>query len=146
LKSTSVKTGIIDMAAALFVIGGVVSLVVSLVGIPILSVYPFYMQFISFVVALVVIVGLICSLGAIHCYRLVTKRLMSKAGLRGIIFGAILLTFSLGLGGVNQELNTGLGTASAILILIAGAISYVMRETVLPRPPVLVHQETVQAQ
>jgi hypothetical protein len=140
------KTGFIDMAAALFVIGGVVSLVVSFVGIPIYSLYPFQMQFLSLVVAVVVVVGLICSLGAIHCYTLVTKRLMSDAGFRGIIFGAILLTFSLGLGEVNRELNTGLGTASAILILIAGAISYVMREIVLPRPPLLVHQETIQSQ
>ena len=71
------------MAAALFVIGGVVSLVVSLVGIPIYSLYPFQMQYLSFVVAVVLIVGLICSLGAIHCYTLVTKRLMSAAGFRG---------------------------------------------------------------
>ena len=129
------------MAAALFVIGGVVSLVVSLVGIPIYSLYPFQVQDFSFVVAIVMIVGLICSLGAIHCYTLVARRLMSDAGFRGIVFGAILLTFSLGLGGVNRELNTGLGTASAILILVAGTISYVLRQTVLPRPPVLMQQQ-----
>jgi len=140
-RTGSLKTGFIDMAAALFVIGGVVSLVVSLVGMPIYSLYPFQMQYFSFVVAIVIIVGLICSLGAIHCYTLVTRRLMSEAGFRGIVFGAILLTFSLGLVGVNRELNTGLGTASAILILIAGAISYVLRQTVLPRPPVLMQSQ-----
>jgi len=145
IGSNSLKTGFIDMSAALFVIGGVVSLVVSIVGIPIYSLYPFQMQYFSFVVAVVLIVGLICSLGAIHCYTLVTRRLMSAAGFRGIIFGAILLTFSVGLVGVSRELNTGLGTASAILILIAGAISYVMRESVLPRPPVTTHQEALQS-
>ena len=145
-NSNALKTGFIDMAAALFVIGGVVSLVVSLVGIPIYSLYPFQMQYFSFVVAVVLIVGLICSLGAIHCYTLASKRLMSTAGFRGIVFGAILLTFSLGLVGVSGQLKTGLGTASAILILIAGAISYVMRESELPRPPtVVVHQETLQS-
>jgi hypothetical protein len=131
------------MAAALFVIGGVVSLVVNLVGIPIYSLYPFQMQFFSFIVAIVTIVGLVCSLGAIHCYTLVARRLMSDAGFRGIVFGAILLTFGLGLGGVNRELNTGLGTASALLILIAGAISYVLRQTVLPRPPLVLQQKEI---
>jgi len=142
-RSNSLKTGFIDMAAALFVIGGVVSLVVNLVGIPIYSLYPFQMQFFSFVVAIVTLVGLVCSLGAIHCYTLVARRLMSDAGFRGIIFGAILLTFVLGLGGVNRELSTGIGTAGALLILIAGAISYVLRQTVLPRPPLVMQQQEI---
>ena len=61
--------------------------------------------------------------------------------MRGIIFGAILLAFSVGLVGTNRDLNTGLGTASEILVLIAGAISYVLRESVLPRTPVLMREQ-----
>jgi uncharacterized membrane protein len=142
-KSNSLKTGFIDIAAALFVIGGVVSLVVSMVDAPIYSLYPFQLQFFSFLLAVVLIVGVICSIGAIQCFTLATKRRLSEAGIRGIIFGAILLTFSMGLVETNQELNTGLGTASAILILIAGAISFVLRDSVLPRPPLVMREQTM---
>jgi len=135
------KTGFIDIAAALFVIGGVVSLVVSLVAIPIYSLYPFQMQFFSFVIAVALIVGVICALGSIHCFTLASKRLLREAGMRGIIFGAILLAFSVGLVGTNQGPNTGLGTASSILILIAGAISYVLRDSVLPRAPISMREQ-----
>jgi hypothetical protein len=64
--------------------------------------------------------------------------------MRGIIFGAILLAFSVGLGGANRALNTGLGTASAILILIAGAISFVLQDSVLPKAPISVPEQVVQ--
>jgi hypothetical protein len=133
--SGSLKTAFIDIAAALFVIGGVVSLVVSMVAAPIYSLYPFQLQFFSFLLAVVLLVGVICSLGAIHCFTFMSKRMLHEAGMRGIIFGAILLAFSVGLVGTSRELNTGLGTASAILILIAGAISFVLRDSVLPRSP-----------
>lgn len=146
MSKSSLKTGFIDISAALFVIGGVVSLVVSLVAVPIYSLYPFQMQFFSFVFAVVLIVGVICSLGAIHCFTLTTKRLLHDAGMRGIIFGAILLAFSVGLGGTNRDLNTGLGTAGAILILIAGAISYVLRDSVLPRAPISMREQIASQQ
>jgi hypothetical protein len=144
--SNSLKTAFIDIAAALFVIGGVVSLVVSMVAAPIYSLYPFQLQFFSFLLAVVLIVGVICSIGAIYCFKFTSKRLLHEAGMRGIIFGAILLAFSLGLVGANQGLNTGLGTASAILILIAGAICFVLRDSVLPRPPMVMREQAVQRQ
>jgi len=134
--SGSLKTAFVDIAAALFVIGGVVSLVVNMVAAPIYSLYPFQLQFFSFVLAVVLIVSVICSLGAIHCFTFTSKRLLHEAGMRGIIFGAILLAFSVGLGETSRALNTGLGTASAILILIAGSICFVLRESVLPRAPI----------
>jgi len=134
--SGSLKTAFVDIAAALFVIGGVVSLVVNMVAAPIYSLYPFQLQFFSFVLAVVLIVSVICSLGAIHCFTFTSKRLLHEAGMRGIIFGAILLAFSVGLGATSQALNTGLGSASAILILIAGSICFVLRESVLPRAPI----------
>ena len=144
-KTMSLKTGFIDLAAALFVIGGVVSLVLNILTIPISSIYPFQLpSSVSFVPAVVLVVSLICSLGAIHCYTLVSQRRLSEAGMRGIIFGALLLTFSLGLVVASKELNTGLGAISAFLILVAGAISFVLRDAVLPRPPIVMHQPMFQ--
>lgn len=143
-KVTSLKTGFIDLAAALFVIGGVVSLVINILTIPIASLYPPKLpDTFDFVPTVVLIVSLICSLGAVNCYSLVSKRMLSQAGMRGIIFGALLLTFSLGLIGTARELNSQIGVASAILVLIAGAVSFVLRESVLPRPPLMLHQQLV---
>jgi hypothetical protein len=144
-RVASVKTGFIDLAAALFVIGGVVSLVINILTIPIASLYPPKLpESFGFVPTVVLIVSLICSLGAINCYSLVSRRQLSMAGMRGIIFGALLLTFSLGLiGTAARELNSQIGVASSILVLIAGAISFVLRESVLPRPPMMLHQQLV---
>jgi hypothetical protein len=122
-----VKTGFLDLAAAFFVIGGVISLIVSVLALPIFSVYPFILVPFGLVFAVVFVVGLICSLVAIHCYSLTTRRLLSQAGMRGIISGAILLTLSLGLIGMTHELTTQIGAVSAIMILIAGAVCFVLR-------------------
>ena len=146
--SNSLKTAFIDIAATLFVIGGVVSLVVNMVAAPIYSLYPFQLQFFSFLLAVVLIVGVICSIGAIYCFKFTSERHLHEAGMRGIIFGAILLAFSIGLVGANsgQGLNTGLGTGSAILILIAGAVCFVLRDSVLPRPPMVMREEAARRQ
>ena len=144
-KTLSLKTGFIDLSAALFVIGGVVSLVLNVLTIPIASLYPFQLpQTLGFVPAVVLAVGLIASIGAIHCYTLVSKRMLAQAGMRGIIFGALLLIISLGLVVGSSELNAGLGAVSAILVLIAGAISFVLRDSVLPRSPLVMQQPMFQ--
>ena len=122
-----VKTGFLDLAAAFFVIGGVISLIVSVLALPIFSVYPFIVVAFGLVLAVIFVVGLICSLVAIHCYNLTTRRSLSQAGMRGIISGAILLTLSLGLIGMTHELTTQIGAVSAIMILIAGAVCFVLR-------------------
>lgn len=122
-----VKNGFLDLAAALFVIGGVISLIVSVLALPIFSVYPFIVVSFGLVFAVIFVVGLICSLVAIHCYSLTTRRLLSQAGMRGIISGAILLTLSLGLIGMTHELTTEVGAVSATIILIAGAVCFVLR-------------------
>ena len=121
------KNGFLDLAAAFFVIGGVISLIVSILALPIFSIYPFILVPFGLVFAVLFVVGLVCSLVAIHCYSLTTKRLLSQAGMRGVIAGAILLTLSLGLIGMTHELTTEIGTVSAILILIAGAVCFVLR-------------------
>lgn len=122
------KNGFVDLAAALFVIGGVIGLIVSILAIPITSIYPVVLpQSFGFVFIVVLVVGIICSLGAIHCYSLAMKRQLSHAGIRGIIFGAILLTLSLGIIGTIRDLHTQIGAASAILVLIAGAICFILR-------------------
>jgi hypothetical protein len=121
------KNGFLDLAAAFFVIGGVISLIVSILVLPIFSVYPLIVVSFGLVFAVVFVVGLVCSLVAIQCYSLTTKRFLSQAGMRGIISGAILLTLSLGLIGMTHELTTQLGTISAIIILVAGTVCFVLR-------------------
>ena len=126
------KHGFVDMAAVLFVIGGVVSLVMNLLTIPITSLYPVTLPSnFSTVFIVVLAISLICSFGAIHCYSLTTQRLLSEAGIRGTIFGALLLIFSLGLVGSFRDSNTTtvLTSVSAILILAAGVICFALRHT-----------------
>ena len=82
----------------------------------------------GFAYVVVLVVGIVCSLGAIHCYTLTTKRQLVPAGTRGIIFGAILLAITLGLVGIIRELNSQLGVGSSILILIAGVICFILRQ------------------
>ncbi len=126
------KHGVVDLSAILFVVGGVVSLVLSLLTIPISSVYPFTipLNFSTTFVA-VLLISLVCSLGAIHCYSLTTRRMLSEAGVRGIIFGALLLIFSLGVVGdtVGSNTSTLLTSLSAILIIMAGIVCFALRHT-----------------
>lgn len=121
------RNGILDLAAILFVIGGVVSLIISVLTLPIFSIFPFIITPFFFVLAVVFVVGSVCSLVAVHCYSLVTHRLLSQAGMRGMICGAILLTLSLGLLGMIRELTSQLGAVSAVIILVGGAICFVLR-------------------
>jgi len=142
---SAVKMGFVDLAAIFFVIGGIVSLVMSILTIPIASVYPFTLPTTFTTLFLVtLVIGVICSLGAIHCYSLATKRMLSKAGMRGIIFGALLFIFSLGLFGTIQESDTSalLTTVSSIFILIAGAICFVLRHSVISASSV-VHPQSI---
>jgi len=138
-----VKHGFVDLAAVMFVIGGVVTLVMSLLSLPIASIYPFTLPSNIGTEFLVVLgITVICSLGAIHCYSLVTKRMLSEAGIRGLIFGALLLIFSLGLIGgslsgtgtttvVGSGTTTLLITLSAVLIVVAGIICFALRHTAI---------------
>jgi hypothetical protein len=133
------KHGFVDMAAVLFVIGGVVSIVMSLLTIPI-SLYPVSLpSSFSTVFIVVLAISLICSLGAIHCYTLATKRLLSEAGMRGMIFGALLLVFSLGLVGSFSPATTTtfLAEVSAFLVLVGGVICFVLRHTTLSSSPIM---------
>lgn len=130
-----VKHGFVDLAAIFFVIGGVVSLAMSLLSLPISSIYPFTLPSSLGTEFLVVLgISVICSLGALHCYSLTAKRMLSEAGIRGLIFGALLLVFSLGLIGNIREgsgTSTILNILSAVLILIAGVICFALRHTAI---------------
>ena len=131
--ASPLKHGFVDLAAILFVIGGVVSLVMTILALPI-TFYPLSLPSSLSASSIVVLaISLICSLGAIHCFSLATKRMLSEAGVRGLIFGALLLIFSLGLansiGGAGSASNSFLTTISAILILIAGIICFSLRHT-----------------
>jgi len=133
--ASPLKHGFVDLAAILFVIGGVVSLVMTLLSLPITSVYPPSIPTsLSTASTIVLAVSLICSIGAIHCFSLAGKRMLSEAGVRGLIFGALLLIFSLGMVGSLGGAGTGstgtlLTTISAFLILIGGTICFSLRHT-----------------
>jgi hypothetical protein len=119
------KRAILDLSAILFLIGGIIGLV-SVVMIPISTVYPFRVTAgISFILIIILVVGVICTIEALECYSFASKRITTKAGMRGIVVGAILLVISLLSG---SDLKTQILIASSILILIAGAINYVYRE------------------
>jgi hypothetical protein len=120
------KRSLLDLAAAFFLIGGVVSLISIIMMIPISTVYPFQLKSsISFVHVIVLVIGIICAIEAFECYSFASKRILEKAGIRGIITGAILLSVGLIPG---SDLKTQMVTASAVLILIGGVINYLYRE------------------
>ncbi len=120
------KRALLDLSAAFFLIGGVVSLISVLMMIPISTVYPFRLKpSISFILVVAVVVGLICAIEAFECYRFASRRMLSKSGIRGIVIGAILLSIGLLEG---PDLRTQMLIASAILVLIGGVISYIYRE------------------
>jgi hypothetical protein len=130
-KTSQLKTEVVDVAAVLFVVGGVASFVLSLLVIPLLTV-GLPATFTS-VILVILAITLICSLGAVHCYTLTTKRLLSEAGIRGMIFGALLLIFSLGLvGNFSPSATTAsLTELSAVLVLVGGGICFTLRHTTL---------------
>ena len=139
------KIGFVDLGAILFVIGGVVSLIMTVLTIPVASIYPFRPPT-SFSTALLasLAIGLVCSLGAIHCYSLTAKRMLSEAGMRGVIFGVLLLILSLGLfdsyGGPGALI---LPTAvSAMMILLAGVICFVLRHAIVSTS-ILMRQQSI---
>jgi hypothetical protein len=143
------KIGFVDLGAVLFVIGGVVSLIMTVLTIPVASIYPFRPPTsFSTVLLASLAIGLVCSLGAIHCYSLTAKRMLSEAGMRGVIFGVLLLILSLGL----FDNFGGPGTlilptaASAIMILIAGAICFVLRHSVVSATVAMRQQAISQVQ
>ena len=140
------KHGFVDLSAILFVIGGIVALAMTILTIPITSIYPLNLPTnftVSFLVVLAV--ELISSIGAIHCAQLAMRRLLSEAGIRGIIFGALLLIFSLGVGG---SMAAGAGPSaggisgttftaiSGVLIIIAGIICFALRHTNVSASPI----------
>ncbi len=141
-REQPLKHGIVDLAAILFVLGGVLALVLTLLSIPVSSIYPSLTvpATLSLSVLVVLAIGLICSLGALHCASLTLRRMLSEAGIRGVVFGALLLIFSLGFassavsnGAVGFNIEQGTATimkiASAFLILLGGIITFAMRHT-----------------
>jgi hypothetical protein len=120
------KRAVLDLSAILFLIGGIIGLVSIIMMIPISTVYPFMLNTgISFILVVVLVVGAICAVEALECYSFASKRMSMKAGMRGIVVGAILLVAGLLSG---SDLKTQILIGSSILILVAGAINYVYRE------------------
>ena len=120
------KRTLLDLSEAFFLIGGIVGLISLIMMIPISTIYPFTLQArIGFTLIIFIIVGIACSIEAFECYSFVSKRMLAKAGIRGIVIGAILISISLIAG---SNINTQIVTASSILILIGGIICYIYRE------------------
>ena len=120
------KRAVLDLSAILFLIGGIIGLVSIIMMIPISTVYPFMLTTgISFILIVVLVVGVICAVEALECYSFASKRMSMKAGMRGIVVGAILLVVGFLSG---SDVKTQILIGSAILILVAGAINYVYRE------------------
>ncbi|MGO9643583.1 MAG: hypothetical protein ACLPY5_02415 [Candidatus Bathyarchaeia archaeon] len=141
-RTTVLQNSFIDLAAILFVVGGVASLVMSLLTIPLVSA-GLTVAF-STVFLIVLGISLICSLGAIHCYTLATKRLLSDAGVRGIIFGSLLMLFSIGfIGNYSAPTNTFVMEFSSVLVLLGGLMCFVLRHVVLTSSPLLRHQQPI---
>jgi hypothetical protein len=141
-KVSTLQIAFVDLAAVLFAIGGVASLVMSLLSVTLISA-RIPVTFIT-VFLVVLAISLICSLGAIHCYTLATKRMLSEAGMRGIIFGALLLIFSLGFV-VNFRAVTSttlLAQVSAVLVLIGGITCFILRH-IAPSSPAIMRQEPI---
>ena len=127
--ASPLKHGFVDLAAVLFAIGGVVSLAMTILALPINISNPLSILTGLTSTSIVVLgVSLICSLGAIHCFSLASKRMLSEAGVRGLVFGALLLIFSFGVVGT-ADTGTLLTAISAILILIAGTVCFALRHT-----------------
>lgn len=144
--ASPLKHGFVDIAAILFVVGGVVSLAMTILALPINISNPLSTLTGLTTTSIVVLgVSLICSLGAIHCFSLASKRMLSEAGVRGLVFGALLLIFSFGFAGSVSGSGTaglapGTGTLltalSAILILIAGIVCFSLRHTAVSTSPI----------
>ncbi len=118
------KRGILDLAAIFFLIGGIIILMTVLMMIPIKDIYPFELRTeVSFSQIIVLIVIIICAIESFECFNFTSKRILEKAGVRGIVIGAILLTL-----GSLLELKTQALEGSSILILIGGIISYIYRK------------------
>lgn len=130
--ASPLKHGFVDLSAVLFVVGGVVGLAMTILAIPISSIYPLNLPTSLSATSIVLLgVSFICSLGALHCSSLASRRMLSEASVRGLIFGSLLLIFSLGVVGSLSSPGTGtlLTEVSAILILIAGMICFALRHT-----------------
>jgi hypothetical protein len=142
-KDSVIQVGLADISAILFVVGGVASLVMSLLTIPAAT----FGLPISFALVIFVIwaISLVCSLGAIHCYTLATQRLLSEAGMRGLIFGALLLIFSLGFVGDFRPTTSSplLAEVSAALVLTAGGICFVLRHSALSNSPPMMQRQAI---
>ena len=139
-RASLLEVGFADLAAVFFAVGGVASLVMTLLTVPLFN----FSLPVNLNTALLVILGvsLVCSLGSLHCYTLATKRMLSEAGMRGLIFGALLLILSLGVIGnfSAPATSTSLAELSAVLVLIGGIMCFILRHTVLSTSPIMREQ------
>src|SRR5271157_5301865 len=137
--ASPLKHGFVDIAAILFVVGGVVSLAMTILALPINISNPLSTLTGLTTTSIVVLgVSLICSLGTIHCFSLASKRMLSEAGVRGLVFsfGFAGSVSGSGTAGLAPGTGTLLTALSAILILIAGIVCFSLRHTAVSASPI----------
>jgi len=114
---------LLDLAAAFFLLGSVIVLVVSILNIPISTVYPTFRlrEPLTYAYLVAVVIEIVAAILGFDCFNMTAKRRLGSAGVRGVIIGAVLLSAAW----MTDSQIIGVG---AVLILIAGIICYVYRE------------------
>ncbi len=114
---------LLDLAAALFLLGSVIVLIISILNVPIATVYPVFRLYepLSYTYLVAIVIEVIGAVLGFDCFNMTSKRKLASAGIRGVVIGAVILSAAWATG--SQIIGAG-----AILILIAGIVCYVYRE------------------
>lgn len=113
---------LLDLAGVFFLLGSIIVLIISVLSIPISTIYPtFSLGVISYSYLMAIIIAIIGAILGFDCFYLTTKRNLVSAGVRGIVIGAVLLC-------VAWITGAQMVGAGSILILIAGIICYIYRD------------------
>ncbi len=121
-ESFSRKT-LLDLASAFFLLGSVIVLIISILSLPITTVYPAFRlrEPLPYVSLVAVIIEIVAAILGFDCFNMIAKRKLASAGVRGVVIGAVLLSTAWATG--SQMVGAG-----AVLILIAGITCYIYRE------------------
>jgi len=123
MTETFSRKTLLDIAAAFFLLGSVIVLIISILNVPIATVYPTFRlhEPLPYTYLVAIVIGIVGAVLGFDCFNMTSKRNLASAGVRGVVIGAVLLSTAWAIG--SQMVGVG-----AILILIAGIICYVYRE------------------
>ncbi|MBS7623529.1 hypothetical protein KEJ39_07650 [Candidatus Bathyarchaeota archaeon] len=113
---------LLDLAAIFFLLGSAIVLATAILGLPIATVYPLRIReplpYISLVATVITVLGAILGF---DCFHMMSRKKLARAGVRGLVIGAVLVSTALVAG-------SPMVAAGAVLILISSALCYVYRE------------------